>query len=405
MNNENESKTEINSEEIIENVNNESETENENGEKTADTETAAENTQQDSEKEFISEFAPEPIMIPKYNKEKEMAKIEKANAKKGKRKTKKSKKRIKALRKFVFVTRTVFLFVLLLIVTATTLTSLLVKMNTSAYSVESAIRTNEPETFVVGKIKHPGKLNMKGSSSRASIADILRDNSMITVTYADIKQAVTKSSYPEFVADVAHDVLSFYVYANPLKGVSAADISDVMLENVSYIKLVTGIELGESACNDFGRYAVKSDAIKELSSENLSRQGMADYTHITSVLFSTMALVCIVILLTLMLVITVASCNGFAHKMIGWALMIAGLCVGIAGFLFKPMFASTSTFVKCVVDVLTKSFNQSALIFGAISVLVGLFVLLVGKVMRDEDDEEYEEEDYIDEIEQVSTAQ
>lgn len=357
-----------------------------------------------TQEEFISEFAPEPIKIPKYNKEKEMRKAEKANEKNKKRKTKKSKKRRRLLRKIVFVTRSVLLFVLLVAVVSMTVSSLLVKMNTSEYSVKSAIRSNEPETFVVGKIKKPSKINLKTSSQNASVADVLRDNSLIIVTYADIKHAVSKSTYPDFVAGVAHDIINYYIYGKNFDGITSKDISGSILENVSYIKLVTGVELGESACADIGKYAAKSKAIKELSPENLAAQSAANYTHITSVLFSTMVLVCLVIALMLLMVLTVIGCRGFAHKMIGWAAVVSGLITGIAGFLFKPMFKPSSEFVKCVIDAITGSFNNSALIYGAIAILLGILVMLIGKAMNDDEDE-YDEDDYIDEIEQVSTAQ
>lgn len=356
-----------------------------------------------TQEEFIAEFAPEPIKIPKYNKEKEMKKAEKANARNQKRKSKKSKKRRRILRKIVFVTRSILLFVLLVAVIGATLSSLLVKMNTSEYSIETAIRSNSPEEFIVGKIKNPSKINLKISSPRASVADILRDNSMIVVTYADIRQAITKSSYPDFVADVAHDVISHYVYGDKYDGVTKKEIADTVLENVSYIKLVTGIELGESACNDIGKYAAKSAAFKELSEKNITSQKAAKYTEITSVVFSTMVLVCLVIGLMLLIVLTVIGCRGFAHKMIGWAAIVAGLFTGVAGFLFRPMFSASSEFVKCVLSAITKGFNQSALIYGAIAFLVGILVMLIGKAMSDEDDED--EEEYIDEIEQISTAQ
>lgn len=368
-------------------------------------ETTAENKEgKTAQEEFISEFAPEPIKIPKYNKEKEMRKVEKANEKNRKRKTKKSKKRRRLLRKIVFVTRSILLFVLLVTVVSLTVSSLLVKMNTSQYSVKSAIRSSSPETFVVGKIKNPSKINLKTSSQHAAVADVLRDNSLIIVTYADIKQAVLKSTYPDFVANVAHDIINYYIYGHAYEGVTGKDISESVLENVSYIKLVTGVELGESACNDIGKYAAKSKAVKELSQENLAAQPAAAYTHITSVMFSTMVLVCLVIALMLLMVLTVIGCRGFAHKMIGWAAIVSGLLTGVAGFLFKPMFKPGSEFVKCVVNAITTTFNQSALIYGAISLLVGVLVILIGKAMND--DEEYDEEDdYIDEIEQVSTAQ
>ncbi len=381
-------------------------TENENiksatAEETANAEANNETQIEKNEREFISEFAPEPIQIPKYNKEKEQKKHEKATEKMKKRNTKKSKKRRKLLRKIIFVIRTVILFVVLSSLLFATLSSLVVKMNTSQYSIESAIRTSEPERFTIGKIKNPGKINMKKSSPRASVADVIRDNSLITVTYADIEQAVRKSSYPDFVADIAHKVVSFYIYGNDFKDITEKDISQMLLKNVSYIKLVTGVEIGESACNDIAKYALKSKAFKELNQNSLQNQAAAKYTYITSVLFSTMVLICLVIAVMLFLVLTVVSCNGFAHKMIGWACIISGVAVGAAGFIFKPAFKVSSEFLQCITDAIVKSFNQSSLIYGSIVLLAGVLVMLIGRAMADDEYEEDTEEEYIEELEEA----
>lgn len=367
------------------------------------TETTENTDEKTTQEEFISEFAPEPIKIPKYNKEKEMIKAEKAKEKKKNRKTKKGKKRLRILRKIVFVARSIVLFVLLVATMSATLSSLLVKMSVSEYSIETAIRNNEPESFILGKIKNPSKINFKASSQKASVADILRDNSMITVTYADIKQAVSKSTYPSYIAQVAHNVVNHYIFGEPFKDVTGTDIAKKLLENVSYIKLVTGVELGQSACKEIGKYAAKSDTIKALNAESLKKQTAAKYTPITSVAFSTTILVCLVIALALLIVLTVIGCKGFIHKMIGWASIVSGFVIGIAGFLFKPQFATSSVFVKCVINAITRSFNQSALVYAAIAILIGILAMLIGKAMDDEDDDEYEE-DYIDEIEQVTAS-
>ena len=365
---------------------------------------AADNEEKSSKDEFISEFAPEPIKIPNYNKEKEMRKIAKANEKSKKRKSKKSKKRRKMMKKIVFVTRSVLLYVLLLAVITATVSVLLVKMNTSEYSIKSAIRSSSPETFMVGKIKTPAKINLKPSSNRASIADILRDNSLITVTYSDIKNAVMRSTYPDFVANVAHGVVNYYIYGEEFDGVEVDEISQTILDNVSYIKPITGVELGESACRDIAEYMAKSKTVKGLWTENLANQKAALYTEITSMIFSTTALICIVIALMLLMVLTILLCKGFAHKMIGWAAIVAGVLSAAAGFFFKPMFIPAGEFVKSVLDALVKNFNHSALLYGAVAVLAGILVLLIGRAMDEDDYDEYEE-DYIDEIEQVSTAQ
>lgn len=363
----------------------------------------AETVNEKNEREFISEFAPEPIQIPKYNKEKEQKKHEKANERMKKRNTKKSKKRRRLLRKIVYIIRTVILFVLLFAVLFSTLSALVVRMNTSEYSIESAIRTHEPERFIVGKIKNPGKINLKKSSSRASIADVLRDNSLITVTYDDIEQAVRKSTYPDFVAETAHDIIGYFLYGKDFKAVTADDVSQMLLKNVSYIKLVTGVELGESACRDIAKYMLKSKAFKEISPDALKNRAAAKYTYITSVIFSPMALICLVIALMLLLILTVVACNGFAHKMIGWAAILSGFLAGSLGFLFKPGFTASSKFIECVVDAITKSFNQNSLIYGIVVLLIGVLVMLIGHAMTDEDDE-YEEEEFDEYIEEVEEA-
>lgn len=358
----------------------------------------AEEAAEKQQSEFISEFAPEPIQIPKYDKEKEQKKHEKANERMKKRNTKKSKKRRRLLRKAVFAVRTVLLFAVLFAVLSATLSSVIVKMNTSEYAIESAIRTHSPERFIVGKIKNPSKINLKKSSPRASVADVLRDNSLITVTYDDIEQAVRKSSYPAFVAKTAHEIIESYIHGKDFKEITKDDISKLLLENVSYIKLVTGVEIGESACEDIANYVSKSAAFKEILPENLKTQASGQYTYITSVLFSTTVLVCLLIALVLFLVLTAVACNGFAHKMIGWAAILSGMAVGVLGFLYKPVFGASSKFAECVIEALTKSFNQSSLIYGIVVLLVGILVMLIGHAMVDDEYEEFEEEDYMDDI-------
>lgn len=373
-------------------------------------ETKEEKSEDKAKEEFISEFAPEPISIPNYNKEKALAKHEKKTAKKKKRNSKKSKKRRRLLRKIVRMIRNVFLFVLMIVVLTTTLSALIVKMSTSEYAVQSAIRTHEPETFVIGKIKNPLDMNLKQSSSRASLIDVIRDNSLLMVTYEDIRQAVMKSSYPAFVADKVYDVLQYYLYNAPYKEITRKEISDLILDNVSYIKLVTGQELGQSACDEIAKNIMKSSVIKELSEQKLEKQPFAAYTHITSVMLSLMAIICLLIAFVLLMVLIVASCNGYAQKMIGWAFMLSGAIISIftavRKLFFEPFFSPSAEFIKSVYAALSKSFVSSALVYGGITVLLGLIILLIGRVMNDGDeDDEIDEEDYIDEIEQVSTAQ
>ena len=88
--------------------------------------------------------------------------------------------------------------------------------------------------------------------------------------------------------------------------------------------------------------------------------------------------------------------KGYAYKLIGWAAVLSGVICAVLGFLFKPPFVPTGEFVTSVYEAITKSLNQSALLFGGITILVGVLIMLVGSALREDDDDEYEEE-YIDE--------
>ncbi len=347
-----------------------------------------------TQEEFISEFAPAPIKIPKYNKEKEKKRVQKAHAKQKKQKSKKARRRRRIIRKILTVTRAVVFSVLLFVVAAATVSSLLVKLGTTEYSVETAIRKGNPETFAVGKVAYPETIGLEPSSSKATMADILRDNSLILVTYDDIKMAVDRSSYPSFVANAAYNVINYYLYGTPFEAVSRESISKNLYENASYIKIVTGTELGESRCDEIAGYIANSTAVKEVSAASLNRQTAVKYTEITSVLFSSLALIIFVVALLLLLVLTVIYCKDYWHKIIGAAVILAGLAVGVAGFFLKPAFTSASPFVNCVIEAITKNFSHSAVIYASVTVLVGILVVLIGNSLGEDDDDEYYEEDY-----------
>ena len=359
---------------------------------------------EEDDHQIISEFAPAPINIPRYNKEKEQKKAEKEKIKRRKRRSKKSKRRRRILRRVVSCIRNIFLFILLLCVLTASFASLFVKMNTNDTAVEKAIENSSPERYIVGKIEDYEKLNLKESAQKASVADILRDNAIFAITYDDIEKAVMNSSYPEFVAKRTRAVLDYYIYGAEYKEVSGEDISEILLENSSHIRPVTGIELGESACDEFGAYFEKSDAYKDISLSNVNKQQAAEYTYITAVMFSTSILVGLLIAAVLLLILIVIACRGFAHKMIAWTIILAGIIVSALAYLYTPAFSAKSQFVKCVLKAFEKSIDKNALIFGGVTILAGLIIMLIGQAMSD--DYEYEDEDdYIDEIEQVSTAQ
>ncbi len=354
--------------------------------------------------EIIDDFTPEPIKIPKYNVEKEQAKHEKVKEKNLKRMSKKSRKRRRAIKKALIIIRTVLLVLLLTAVLSATLTSLLVRMNTSEYSVSSAIRTHNPETFIIGKIKNVKDLNINRSASRATLADILRDNAMNPVTYADIVRNIDKSSYSDFIAENAHGIISFYLHGTPYDGISGDDIANVISDNTSYIKLATGRELGQSACNDFKTYVNKSSALKDISPEALKEKKAAQYTDELSIIFSVIVLAALAVILMILLIVIISSCQGYAHTLIGWCSIVSGIIVAVAGFFFNPGFSTSNLFIKSVYSALLKSFHTSALIYGGIVILVGIIVMLIGRAMKDdyeyEEDDDYDDYDY-DELEDI----
>ena len=373
---------------------------------TEDKAETAENEKEEksTQEEFISEFAPEPIKIPNYNKEKEMLKRAKVKEKGKKLKSKKSRRRRKIIEKTVAVARNILLFVVLFVVITATVSTLFVKMNTSEYSVRKAIRSAEPETFIVGEVKNPAKINLRPSAKKASVADVLRDNSMLPVTYADIQGAVMRSTYPDFVAGIAHEMINYYMFGETYNGVTVKEISGAILENASHIKVVTNMELGESACREISEYVAKSEEFKSLSPENIQKQKVSGNTHITTAVFSTASLICYVIALLLFMILAIIFCKGYAYKLIGWAAIASGAITSIVGFLIKPGFEPRGEFVKSVFNAIVKSFHQSVLVFGGVTVLVGILVILIGSAIEEEDDDEYEDE-YIDEIEQVLTEE
>lgn len=339
--------------------------------------------------EIISDFTPEPINIPKYDIEKEHAKHNKNKERAKKRKINKNKKAYKALMKTLTVIRNILIVLVLFSIVSSALASVIVRVNTSEYAIESSVRSNNPESFIIGKIKDTSSLNMKRSSQNATITDILRDNTLYTTTYDAIVSAVRKSSYSKFIAQNAHGVISSLLYGENYSGVKGADVTKTLLENVSYIKLVTGVELGQSACEAFGEYVDKSTALNEIKEENLRKLPLAKYSGFTKVALSLPVLIGLLILIVLMVILVVCVCSGYAHKIIGWTTVLSGVFVGAIGFLCKPSFNADNQFINCVADAIVKGFSFSSLIYGGIIALVGVLVLLIGRAMSYDD--EYED--------------
>lgn len=341
---------------------------------------------EEDKEQIISDFTPEPINIPKYNIEKEREKHEKRGEREKKRSLKKNKKAYKVMVKTLSVIRNVLLFVLLLSVITAGLSSIIIRVNTSEYAIESAIRTGNPESFVVGKIKDTKTLNMKKSSSRATMADILRDNAITVTTYKDIVNAIGKSAYPELIAKNAHGVISSLIYGTDYAGVSKKDVSDAVFKSASYIKLVTGNDVGKSASDQIGKYVEKSSALKDIKPENLKSR----YTNFTKKALSLPVLGVIFALIVVLIVLCVVFCKGYAYLMIGLPIIISALITGVAGLIYEPSFSSKNAFINCVRDAITQSFHKNSVLFAVVAVLIGAIVLLIGRALNVDD--EYEEE-------------
>jgi len=344
------------------------------------------------QEEIISEFAPAPIKIPNYNKEREKKKVQKAKAKNKKAKSKKARRRKRIIRKTLTTIRNIFLFLFILIVATATVASLLVRMNTTDSSVEKAIRDAGPETFVIGKIENPDELGLEESSPSARVADIVRDNIGNGVTYKGIEGAVESSAYPKFVSKVTTNVINYYVFGGSYKAVTEEEIKDMLVDCNGRIG-GGGNLLGPTRSEEIAERIAKSPAAQSISKAELDKQEASKYTSLTSVLFSSSVLTFLVIALLLLLILTIIYCRTYWHNIIGSAVIIAGLVVGVLGFLFKPAFITAVPFVRSVIDAITKSFNDSALIYGAVTILIGALIVFIGKSMRDDDDDYYYEEE------------
>jgi len=346
--------------------------------------------------EIISEFAPEPIKIPNYNKEKERRKAKKAHEKNKKMRSKKARRRRRILRKVLVVMRTTLLSLLLIIVATATVASLIVKMNTSEYSIKKAVRKSKPETFTVGKIENPEELRLVASSPHASVIDILRDNATDAVTYEGIANQVDASTYPEYVAEITHGIIEYYLYGKPVERINKEDINGLLRENKECIYSATGRALTDMECQPIAERIAASAAVQEISPVSLAKQPAVKYTKYTVKFLETKVLLALVVSLLVLFILAVIYCRGYWHRVIGFAIMLGGIVSGLAGTIYKPAFNAKSPFVKCVLEGVTKEFNHNALIYAGIAVLVGFLVLLVGKTITD-NDYYYEDEDSAEE--------
>ena len=383
------------------------------------TEEAAASDGNASQSDFIDEFAPASIVIPNYNKEKELKKMERANLKKKKSNTKKNIKRRRLIKKIVGVVCAVLISLFLLISTTAMVSSVIVRVNTADFAIKGAIMDYGPERMIIGRIENPEELGMNKSHDSASVADVLRDNATISVTYSIIEDAVRESTYSQFISGVANDIVGYYVLGAPYKQVAQEEIANMLDKDSSKIKIVTGQELTDQENNIIAERIVKSKIYKEISEEELKKQEAAERTGLTSILFSLPVLIGFILAFMVAIVLVVMVCRGYAYKIIGWVLVLSGAISGIAGALVKPMYKASTEFVGCIVDAIVTSFHRNSLIYGAVVVAVGFLVLLAGGAIKDSEydeeddnyegeyedsDKEYENEEYIEEIEQVSTA-
>ncbi len=411
MSTENENKNPVNEEDIVsENELTEGQAVEENNEAAEEIEAAEvtepEESLEEVEKEIMEEFAPKPIDIPNYDKEKEQRKRAKVKQKQKVKNSKKNKKRRKIIKKIVSIVSAVLLFILLVVLGTATVTSLTIRVNTTEFALESAIMDSRPESYIIGSIDEELRedLILDESSERAGLADIIKDNSKSTVktTYAEIEKEVRSSTYPSFVAGIASRVINYYLYGSEYIPVSQKEISDVIYKNSSKIDFLTGRKLFENNCNTIARSVVKSKTVKELSRESLDKQKSAKITGVTSAVLSLPILIGMVLALILMIILVMIVCSGYSHKIIGFAIMVSGALSGAAGFIYKPMFTTSSEFIKCVVDAIVQSFNKNALIYGIVVFVIGLLIVLIGSAIADRDYEDEEDEGgYIEEIEKA----
>ena len=233
--------------------------------------TVQEENLEEVEKEIMEEFAPKPIDIPNYNKEKEQLKRAKVKKKQKVKNSKKNKKRRKIIRKIVTVVSAVLLFLLLVVLGTATVASLTIRVNTTEFALEDAIRNSRPESYIIGNIGEElrEELILAESSERAGLADIIKDNSKSTVktTYAEIEKEVRTSTYPAFLAGITSRVINYYLYGGEYVPVTQKEITNVIYKNSSKIDFLTGRKLFENNCNTIARSVMKSKTVKGLSKE------------------------------------------------------------------------------------------------------------------------------------------
>ena len=187
------------------------------------------------------------------------------------------------------------------------------------------------------------------------------------------------------------------------------DIEELILSGSKRIYTLTGKNVGESASQSFAKYISGSEFFRDISKANVASQAINHETEITSILFSTGALIFVSVIAVLLIVLVIFTCKGFSHKMVGWSVIFGGVFTGVMGMLTSPFFAPESDLMKDVVAFLMNEFRNISFMWGVAGVVAGIIVITIGKFLSEDgyyyEEPEDEEEGYIEEIEQGVSAE
>lgn len=346
---------------------------------------------------LLSEFAPKPMNIPNVDLEKEKKRQakrdrnrsrEKKKVEARKKRGKKSKKRSAGQK--VAAAAASFLIFLIMIGTMSGFISVLsIQLATSRFVMGMAVSGMDVAEIPIDTPNYPAlseTFGMVTSSSRAALVDLIRDNSQVAVTYDEILAGIKSSSLEEFLVRQLQSAKDYLLLDKPYTPVTGADISNVIKNNATLVRNLTGIILADGDYANIASYFEASGKLDNVSQQALSQTPLRQYTPVAKKLMDLKVLAGLLLINILLIVLLCVIGRGSAHIPIGWAFILSGIAVVIAGIMLRPSFTVASGFLQTVLNSYFTFFTGAVVVIAAAFAVVGAMIFLIGNAATDKDE-------------------
>lgn len=346
---------------------------------------------------LLSEFAPKPMNIPNVNLEREKKDQAKRDRKRGQEKKKvesrkkhgnKGKRRSTGQK----VAAAIASFLIFLIMTATMsgfVSLLSVQLATCRYAMNLAVSNMDVAEIPIDTPNYPAlaeSFGMVTSSGRAALVDLIRDNSQVAVTYDEILSGIKSSGMEDFLVRRLLSAKDYLLFDKPYTPVTGADISNVIKDNATLVRNLTGIILSDGDYANIATYFEDSGKLDNVSEQALSQTWLRQYTPIAKKLLDIKVLAGLLLINILLMVLLIILGRNSAHIPIGWAFILSGIAVVVAGIMFRPSFAVASGFLQTVLNSYFSFFTGAVVVIAAAFAIIGALIFLIGNAVTDDDE-------------------